>query len=126
MTQISKQTGDASNCCASLDELLSPGTFKALADANRIALLCSLAQSRRSSTVSEASECCAVDYSVVSRHLATLKNAGVLAAEKKGREVYYSVKCSELAAWLREVADAIEACCPPGENEALPEPQEKR
>jgi len=95
-----------------------PGMFKALGDSNRIALLCTLAESRRSNTVSEASECCAVDYSVVSRHLATLKNAGVLEAEKKGREVYYTVRCTELATWLREIADAIEACCPPDQETA--------
>ena len=66
-----------------------------------------------SCTVSEAAECCPVNISVVSRHLAMLRDAGILHAQKRGREVYYSVRYPELAATLRAIADAIEACCPP-------------
>jgi len=62
-------------------------------------------------TVSEVAGCCPTDLSVVSRHLATLCDAGILEAEKPGKEVYYSICYLELATTLRAMADAIESCC---------------
>jgi len=62
-------------------------------------------------------ECCPVNVSVVSRHLALLRDAGILAAERRGKEVYYSVRYPQLVATLRAIANAIEACCP-GEDPA--------
>lgn len=52
--------------------------------------------------------CCDVDLSVVSRHLTVLKDAGVLSAEKKGKEVFYSLNGPELAGLLRKLADQID------------------
>ncbi len=92
--------------------MMPPRFFKALGDPNRVALLADLAERGVPSTVTEAAGCCPVDLSVVSRHLATLKEAGILEAEKSGRQVYYSVPFSSLAKALRSMADAIEACCP--------------
>jgi ArsR family transcriptional regulator len=66
------------------------------------------------STVTEAAGCCPVDLSVVSRHLAVLRDAGVVKAEKHGREVHYSLPHRELADTLRAMADAVERCCEPG------------
>jgi DNA-binding transcriptional ArsR family regulator len=43
--------------------------------------------------------------------LRTLKDAGVLEAEKKGKEVFYRVKARELVRFLRGLADALETCC---------------
>jgi hypothetical protein len=40
-----------------------------------------------------------------------LREAGILKAEKHGKEVYYSVPYEELVATLRQLADAIEGCC---------------
>ncbi|HDH26308.1 MAG TPA: ArsR family transcriptional regulator [Actinobacteria bacterium] len=102
-------------CCSSdrLQEVLHPEFFKALSDPNRILLLAKLSAGGEPSTVSEAADCCTVDLSVVSRHLATMRDAGVLTAEKRGREVFYSVPYAELAANLRSIADALEACCGP-------------
>ncbi len=99
-------------CCEDLSELMPTRFFKALGDANRIALLARLAEKGGPCTVTEAAGCCPVDLSVVSRHLATLKEAGILRAEKRGRQVYYSVPFSSLAGTLRSIADAIDACCP--------------
>jgi DNA-binding transcriptional ArsR family regulator len=48
----------------------------------------------------------------VSRHLAMLRDAGILNAEKKGKSVFYFVSYSALVGFLRSIADAIEACCP--------------
>ncbi|MCH8054507.1 MAG: winged helix-turn-helix transcriptional regulator [Planctomycetes bacterium] len=99
-------------CCADMGKLLEPRFFKALSDPNRIALLSRLAKCRRPCGVSELVGCCGVDISVVSRHLALLRDAGILRAEKRGKEVYYSVRCEEVVSTLRRIADAIEACCP--------------
>jgi DNA-binding transcriptional ArsR family regulator len=100
------------SCCQRIGELVVPRFFKALSDPNRIALLERLAQCQEPCTVSQMAACCPVDLSVVSRHLALLREAGILHAEKRGKEVYYSVRFSALVATLRDIADAIEACCP--------------
>lgn len=107
------------SCCAALQRWLSPGFFKALGDPNRVAILVELADGRRERTVSELATCCPVDLSVVSRHLRTLRDAGVLDARKQGKEVLYSVRLDALVSMLRNLADALEACCPPARSAAL-------
>ncbi len=114
MTQTNKDA--VPGCCDDLRVLNQPELFRALSDPNRLVLLTTLSERTEPSTVSEAAECCSVDLSVVSRHLATMRNAGVLVAEKRGREVFYSVPRAELAAQLRAMADALESCCPPEES----------
>ncbi len=94
-------------------ELLPPTFFKALCDPNRVALLAWLALERAPRTVTDAANagCCAVDMSVVSRHLATLRDAGLVVADKRGKEVFYHVETRDIAARLRRIASALEACC---------------
>ena len=101
-------------CCEELASCLSPEFFKALADPNRIALLVHLAGSNQEQTLTDMSCCCPVDLSVVSRHLGILRDAGVLQAQRRGRQVHYSVCVDQLTALLRRLADALEACCPDG------------
>jgi ArsR family transcriptional regulator len=104
-------------CCQNIGALVMPRFFKALSDPNRIVLLERLAQCREPCSVSQIAACCPIDLSVVSRHLAVLREAGILHAEKRGKEVYYSVCFAELVATLRAIADAIEACCPSTETQ---------
>ena len=113
MTQTSKETEACVSCCPDLEALIDPGLFKALGDPNRVALLAGIGRMRRPTTVSEAAACCPVDLSVVSRHLAVLRRAGVVESAKSGREVRYTLSPATLAASLRSLADALEACCPP-------------
>ena len=128
MTQTSKQSSSspparatprtpkqASRRRAPIDTCLDPELFKAFADPTRARLLACLAKCSRPCTVTEVAECCAVDFSVVSRHLAALARAGVLESERKGREVRYAVRFTDLVARLRDLADAIESCCPGGQ-----------
>lgn len=103
---------EGSPCCPDIEGLLNPYLFKALGDPNRILLLARLAQCRIPCSVSQIAECCPVDLSVVSRHLATLRDAGILKGQKRGKEVHYSVRYPDLVRTLRGIADAIEACCP--------------
>lgn len=117
MTQIYKNQIEVT-CCDDLSVIVQPELFKALSDPNRLVLLTSLSERQEPSTVSEAAECCSVDMSVVSRHLAMMRDAGVLTAEKRGRQVYYSVPREELAAQLRAMADALESCCSTSEEKS--------
>jgi len=106
------QGGQGPRCCPQIAELIPPGLFKALSDPNRIAIVARLAESCCPRTVSELSTCCPVDVSVVSRHLAILRDAGVVQARKRGREVFYAVRIPSLVAALRALADGLQACCP--------------
>jgi DNA-binding transcriptional ArsR family regulator len=114
MVQLSNRTEcEAGSCCASgLQELLSPQLFKALADPRRLTLLVRLAEQRRPRTVSQLAEGSGVDLSVVSRHLAVLREAGVIKCEKQGKEVWCTVQTGVVAGILRGLADALDACCP--------------
>lgn len=105
-----------------LDRRLDLEFFRALADPTRARLFACLIKCRRPCSVTEVAECCAVDFSVVARHLGILARAGILSAEKKGRTVWYAARREELTARLRGLADAIDACrlstdagacCPP-------------
>jgi ArsR family transcriptional regulator len=95
-----------------LDARLDPALFKALGDPTRVSLLACIAKCGRGCSVSEVAECCSVDFSVVSRHLAILAQSGALEATKEGRVVRYRVRYAELASSLRSLADALEACGP--------------
>lgn len=107
MTQISNRKPSPRLLCACLDAKV----FKALCDPCRIGLLAYVACAGRPTTVTQAAACCPVDLSVVSRHLKILRDAGILRAEKRGKEVFYSPACRELAAALHGMADVLEACC---------------
>ncbi len=97
-------------CADALEEQLDPNFFRAFCDPARIALVAHLAVSYRPMTVTEASTCCGIHISGVSRHLAVLRRAGVLSAHKDGREVYYELDAASLAGNLRSIADALETC----------------
>lgn len=112
-TTVKSAKGSAS-CCAAIEEIFATRLFKILADVNRIAILGSLARAGSPVRVSEIAPCCAVDLSVVSRHLKALRDVGVVDSERRGREVYYRVRYRSLIESLRRMADAIEQCCPEG------------
>jgi ArsR family transcriptional regulator, arsenate/arsenite/antimonite-responsive transcriptional repressor len=116
MTQVSKRRPLtpklAAGCCGPIDELLDAELFKGLCDPTRLNLLACLSKCGRACSVSEVAECCSVDFSVVSRHLALLERAGIVKSNKTGRTVFYMVKYGELSAKLRALADAVESCGP--------------
>lgn len=101
------------NCCDP-STVCDPGFFRSLADPNRLAILARLALECRPQSVGDVAGCCTTDYSVVSRHLATLRDAGLVEAERRGREVLYTVRYDNVVQTLRQMADAIEACCVQG------------
>jgi DNA-binding transcriptional ArsR family regulator len=114
---MSNRRRGGNSCCEGLGSFLSPKLFKALCDPTRVALLVRVAESCAPCTVSEAAECCPINLSVVSRHLAQLRDAGILQAERRGKQVFYSARASELVRTLRAIADALERCCPGPETD---------
>jgi DNA-binding transcriptional ArsR family regulator len=83
--------------------------FRALGEPNRLKVFFSVAQMGRACTVSEVASCCSTDFSVTSRHLVLLRDAGILSSRKEGRCVYYHVNCAEATQILRDCAGAIES-----------------
>lgn len=112
--QVNKNVQVRGGCSATLQALLDPTLFRALSDPTRLRILMRLTECSGPCSVTDASTCCAVDFSVVSRHLSILHDAGILEAEKQGRQVIYKVRYSALSHALRALADAIDACCPDG------------
>jgi len=105
-------------CCAPLETQVDAELFAALCDATRIALIGRLASAGRPLTVTEASSCCGIHFSGVSRHLAILLRAGVVQKQKQGREVFYELESKKLASTLRGVADALDALAKQGKQAA--------
>jgi len=99
--------------CSPLTDLLDAKFFKALCDPSRLNLVENLATGGEAQTVSQLAGCCPLDVSVVSRHLALLRDAGIVQAVRKGKEVFYQLDCSKTVNLLRAIADALESCCPP-------------
>lgn len=63
--------------------------FKALGHPSRLAMVDALGQGER--CVCELRDLVGADMSTVSKHLALLKQAGVVRAEKRGNQVFYSL-----------------------------------
>jgi ArsR family transcriptional regulator len=116
VTQTNKQRpltpSQAARRRTDLDRCLDAAFFKALGDSTRLHLVACLAKCGRASSVGEIAECCSVDLSVVSRHLALLAREGILESRREGRTVTYAVRRAELSALLRALADALDGCCP--------------
>lgn len=112
-------------CLAALSKHLNPELFKALCDPSRLAVLTRLACASGSLTVSEVASCCGAHISGASRHLKMLREAGLVQAEKRGREVVYRPCFAKFIKTLRGLADALEDCCASGECCATGTPEEK-
>lgn len=97
-------------CTDALEAHLDADMFKALCDPSRLVLVARLATSADAMNVSDASACCGVHISGTSRHLSLLKAAGIVAAEKRGREVFYRLRTKHLVSMLRGLADCLETC----------------
>ena len=64
--------------------------MKAMAHASRLKMVDELARGER--CVCELRDLVGHDMSTVSKHLALLKQAGIVTDEKRGKQVYYSLK----------------------------------
>jgi DNA-binding transcriptional ArsR family regulator len=64
--------------------------LKALAHPTRLFMIEELAE--KSYCVQELTEMAGLDISTVSKHLSILKNSGLVTIEKKGKQVFYSLR----------------------------------
>jgi len=65
--------------------------IKAMGHPTRLFIVDELSRAERS--VSELTEMIGADVSTVSKHLAILKNVGIVDVEKRGVQVFYSLRC---------------------------------
>ena len=72
--------------------------LKQLANAKRLMILCQLVSSEKS--VSELSEIVGLSQSALSQHLAKMRTAKLVTAEKRGQMVYYRLSSMEAHALL--------------------------
>ncbi len=107
-----RRGGRSAPCLGGLKALLTPKLFKALSDPKRLSLLVRLAEEGEPRTVGEVAKGSGVHLSVVSRHLAILREAGIIRCDKRGKEVWCAVETGAMVQLLRGLADALEACCP--------------
>src|SRR5215216_3634522 len=87
------------------------GALKALANENRLLLLCQLSQGERS--VSELEESLGIRQPTLSQQLGVLRNEGVVNTRRDGKNIYYSVA---EPGTLEILALLYRLYCPDGEN----------
>lgn len=97
-------------CADALRPLMQPEMFKALSEPMRLSIIAYLATQNAPVTVGAVSQCCGIDFSGVSRHLKILREAGLLNAQKDGRQMLYALEGAHLAGILRAMADGLERC----------------
>jgi len=81
--------------------------MKAMAHSTRLFIVDELAAGPR--CVCELTEMIGDDISTVSRHLAVLKNAGIVADEKRGAQVFYSLRTKCAGKFLSCVENVLNA-----------------
>ncbi|HEY9389708.1 MAG TPA: metalloregulator ArsR/SmtB family transcription factor [Mycobacteriales bacterium] len=90
--------------------------LKALADEHRLAIMLLLAE--RAHTVRELTDATGLTQTLVSHHLAALREVGLVTATARGRANLYQMCCDQLAAPVQLLAslatvtpEGAEACC---------------
>lgn len=81
--------------------------FKALGHPSRLLMVDAMRAGEK--CVCELRELVGDDMSTVSRHLAVLREAGVVSSEKRGTSIYYRLKLSCLGNFLACTGAAVEA-----------------
>lgn len=84
---------------------LKAEVLKALAHPTRLMIVESLAKGER--CVCELNELFEADHSTVSKHLAILKQAGLVNDRKDGLKVYYSLECPCILNFIKCINDVI-------------------
>ena len=79
--------------------------FKALAHPSRLSIIEALVE--REHCVNELTDLLGIDASTTSRHLAILRNVGLVGDEKRGASVYYRLQCTCVLTFLECVESVI-------------------
>jgi len=88
--------------------------LKALAHPTRLFIVDELAQGERS--VRELTDLIGVEMPTVSRHLGVLKNAGILADDKRGLQVFYRLRVPCVLNFFKCVEAVQRNGCKPGKR----------
>jgi len=80
--------------------------FKALGHPARLAMVVALGEGER--CVCELQEIVGSDMSTVSKHLTVLRHAGLVDAEKRGKQMFYTLRLRCAVEFLRCVDRAVE------------------
>jgi DNA-binding transcriptional ArsR family regulator len=80
--------------------------LKALAHPSRLFMVEELSRGER--CVCELTEMVGADMSTVSKHLSVLRSAGIVAMEKRGMQVYYSLKTPCVLRFFECIGDVIQ------------------
>jgi len=91
--------------------------FKALGHPSRLAIIDALVDGER--CVCDLNEAVDADLSTVSRHLAVLRQAGILSSEKRGNQVFYRLECPCITSFYSCVESAIHGGSRPVSLEAF-------
>jgi ArsR family transcriptional regulator len=81
--------------------------IKAMAHPSRIFIIEEL--NKHECCVNELTEMIGADASTVSKHLSVLKNAGLVADEKRGNSIYYTLRCPCIMGFVSCVEDVLSA-----------------
>lgn len=85
-------------------------TLKALAGESRLQILLLFADGKPR-TVNEIAAALELGQSTTSEHLAQMKRAGLLLAERQGKEIYYRPAVSYIKAFVKQLSQTLERCC---------------
>lgn len=99
-----------------LNQVLDSKFLAALAEPSRIEVLKQVIRFGKAD-ISELSEGLTLDRSVISRHLVTLQEAGILIRDKQGKHVYYQLDpiqaIQKFKVILNHLEEMVAICCPP-------------
>lgn len=84
--------------------------FKSLASEKRIELMFTVFGDKQEHTVGEVAERLQIANSTASAHLAILRRAGILLAEKRAREVYFRVNKDAVQSLVRHLEHWLTCC----------------
>ena len=83
---------------------------RALANEKRQQMLLDIFTDKQAHTVGHIAERIGIAPSTASEHLAILKRAGVLTAEKRAKEVYYQINKARVAELLALIQNWLDCC----------------
>ncbi len=81
--------------------------IKAMAHATRLFIVNELAKEQK--CVCELTELIGADTSTVSKHLSLLKNAGIVADERRGAQIFYTLRCPCVLKFFECVESVLKA-----------------
>ena len=82
--------------------------FKALGHPTRLQIVEKLADGEQ--CVCVCLEMFDIDMSTLSRHLSVLKNAGIVSDERRGKNIYYSLKCPCIVNMIECMEEVLSNC----------------